>query len=236
MQEALDMGYKDVDAFVEAGGDPDKHVSAHEFVRYGKLQKSMREQNRRFEAKQQEYEQRFEQLNKMHSIQMEQEINKLKAQQRSAVEDADPEAYDRAQQQIEAIQEKASETTQVAPAKDPAVVEWESRNPWINDPNDPKAPAAQGIWYAYIQANPNATVESALAHVDQQLAKLAPPTNPLRDMPSASEAGTRTSSRKKTLTMSDLSHEERNLWNTAGHSIWGGDEKAFLKSAADARK
>jgi hypothetical protein len=35
--------------------------------------------------------------------------------------------------------------------------------------------------------------------------------------------------------MDDLTQEEREMWRNAS-DIWGGDQKAFLKSVEDARK
>jgi hypothetical protein len=236
MQEALDAGYKDKEAFVEAGGDPEKHVSPHEFVRYGKLQKSMREQMRRFDQKEQEFEKRFEHLNQMHKTQMDLKISELKAQQREAVDEADGDKFDRAQTEIEKIQEQ---NTQPATTSDkhPSIVEWESDKEWINDEDDIRAQTAQGAWSAFFNKNPGGAVENALTYVDKQLAKLSPPppTNPLRDMPTATEQGKRTSGKKRGVTMDDLTHEEREMWRN-GSEIWGGDQKAFLKSVEDSRK
>jgi hypothetical protein len=235
MQEALDAGYKDKEAFVEAGGDPEKHVSPHEFVRYGKLQKSMREQMRRFESKEQEFEKRFEHLNQMHKMDMDSKIKALKEQQRAAVDEADGEAFDRAQVEIEAIQEQNTQPA-VTTDKHPSIVKWESDKDWINDEEDIRALTAQGAWNAYIAKNPDETVENALAFVDKQLEKLAPTqVNPLRDMPTATEKGKRTAGKKRGVTMDDLTQEEREMWRNAS-DIWGGDQKAFLKSVEDARK
>lgn len=238
-QEAMDGGWKDKDAFVEAGGDAEKHVSPHEFIRYGKLQKTLKEQQRRFEAKEQDYDQRFENLNKLHKVQLDQKITSLQAKQRAAVEDADSEAYDQAQTEINSLQEQQTTevSTETTPNKDPLTIAWEEKNPWINDTNDPRAQAAQGFWGAYAQNSPNGNVAGALAYVDEQLAKLSPPqTNLRREQPSTTETNTRTNTRKRGLQMSDLTNDERDLWRNAGQSIWNGDEKAFLKSAADARK
>ena len=234
MQEALDAGYKDKDAFVEAGGDPEKHVSPHEFVRYGKLQKSMREQMRRFEQKEQEFEKRFEHLNQMHKTQMDIKINELKAQQREAVDEADGDKFDRAQSEIEKIQEQSTQPA-TTPDKHPSIVEWESDKEWINDEEDIRTLTAQGAWNSYTAKNPNESIENALSYVDRQLAKLSPPTNPLRDMPTATEKGKRTTGKKRGITMDDLNREEREMWRNASE-IWGGDQKAFLKSVEDSRK
>lgn len=236
MKEALEMGYKEKEDFVDAGGDPEKHVSPHEYVRYGKLQKSMREQMRRFEQKEKEFEQRFEHLNQMHKVQMDNKIKELKAQQRAAVEEADGDAFDRAQAEIDEIHSQNMQPVENKQEKHPAIQNWESDKDWINDDEDIRTLTAQGAWNAYVAKYPNNTVEQALEYVDMQLKKLSTPSNPLRDIPTATEKTSRRTSNKRGLSMSDLTSDEMGLWRNAGHSIWGGDEKAFLKSVEDARK
>jgi len=236
--EAEAMGWTDKETFVAKGGDPEKHVSPHEYVRYGKLQDST---NSRIASLERKFEDRLTNLNRLHEAQQVSKIKDLQAQQRQAVDDADTARYDAIQGQIESV---AAETVPQTVTKDPAIVEWEASNPWINNPSDPKTVDAQGLWNSFAAQNPNATTAMALAHVDAKMEKLYPtekPTNSRRNQPSANETSTPARRGKsRELSMNDLSHDERQEYANVGHMFPGKDgkpsQKVFLKAVQDARK
>jgi hypothetical protein len=234
-QEAIDMGnWKRKDEFVADGGDPERWSSAHEYVKYGKIQSAMKDQAAKFDRKAREFDDRLENVNKLHQAQREADIASLKDKQRVAASEADVEAYDAHQKQIDALQEAPA-----APTKDPLITEWEAKNTWIDDDDDPRAATATGAWNNFIAKNKDASVQQALAHVDSIVAKITPPVgNPRRDAAPATETTVtktpRGSARK--LTMNDLNTDERMMWAQTGDSMWSGDETKYLKACADARK
>jgi len=225
-KEAMEEGWSPLDKFE---GDPDKWVSAREFVRYGKLQKTMNRMKDEFDS-------RLRDVNKYHEMQKAQAVAELKAQQKQAVRSGDEETYDVIQKRIEQFESAAPSTS-----KDPVVAAWEEKNAWVNDPNDPRTLEANAFYAGYKQRNPSATEGDALAYVDERLAKLYPDTkkNALRDTPTRSESGGQrptTNSNKRALDWGDLHPDELKAWKDYGSDMFKGDKKAFLKIAADARK
>tara|TARA_R110000850_G_C9996087_1_gene467970 strand:+ start:20059 stop:20865 length:807 start_codon:yes stop_codon:yes gene_type:complete len=232
-QKAWDGGWRPEDQFE---GNPDNWKTAREYNMYGEFQEQLRGVQNDSRKKDQEFDTRIANLNKLHEHQTETAINTLRSQQRQAVEEADTEEFDRLQAEIDGHNTSAVDNT--VPAKDPAIVAWESANPWINDDGDEKAQQAMAF-FNVAASRPNATPQSALKYVDDQLAKLHPaPTNPRREMPTNTETSTRQSSqrqRSRDLTMNDLTRDEADQYKQFGHSMFAS-EKDFLKAVADARK
>lgn len=225
-KEAIDEGWRPKEEFE---GDPDKWVSAHEFVRYGKLQKTMNRMRSDFDD-------RLRDVNKYHEMQKAQAIAELKAQQKQAVRSGDEETYDVIQKRIDQFESSASSTS-----KDPVVAAWEAKNTWVNDANDPRTLEANAFYAGYKHRNPSATESDALAYVDERLEKMYPTQNKnlLRDVPARTETGGQrptTASSKRSLDWGDLTRDEVKAWNDYGSNMFNGDKKAFLKIAADARK
>ena len=239
-QEAMKDGWTRRDDWEKAGKDPERHKSAHEFVEYGKLKSAMNETKRSLDETKADFDKRIESLNKLHKADIELKIKSLKAQQRTAISEADTEAYDSAQQQIDEIQAvDAPKKEPVQAGKDPLITEWENKNKWIDDPADPKAQIANGLWNGYAQSNPNATTKQKLDYVDQQLEAMGiikPPSNPRRDSPNETERGATIAKSGSKISMSTLTAEEKDTWRMHGNDIWGGDEKLFLQSVKDSRR
>jgi hypothetical protein len=238
-KEAMDMGgWKPKEDFIADGGDADRWSSAHEFVKYGKLQASVREQKQSFDRKAKEFDERLENVNKIHQATLETKIAEVRTQMRTAASEADIEGFDSAQKQLEHLEGQRQAPVATTPGKDPSIQAWEDKNSWINDPEDPRALTAQGAWNNFYATNPHATADQALNHVDKMVAKISPPTNPLRDAAATTETTARPAARVKSraLTMSDLNQDERDMWRHTGASMWGGDEAKYLKACTDARK
>ena len=233
-QKAWDGGWRPEDQFE---GNPDNWKTAKEYNMYGEFQEQLRDVQNSSRRKDQEFDSRIANLNKLHDKQQEAAINTLKGQQRQAVEEADTERYDQLQVEIDGHKPEQAEQ---APDKDPVIAAWEDKNAWINDPNDEKAQQAIAF-YNVAAARPNATAQSSLDYVDNQLAKLYPePTNARRDMPTQTEQTNRPASRSnsrrsKDLTMNDLTRDEADQYKQFGSSMFKS-EKDFLKAVADARK
>lgn len=227
-KEAMEMGWKPKEQFLEEGGNEEVWSSAREYVKYGKLQQANKDLHDKIDRIGKGFDRRVEELNKLHKAQMDAKLSELRNQQRTAVENADTEAYDHAQKQIDDLQKDVK-------SSDPLIAEWESNNPWIYDPNNPKTFAANGIFSSFMATNPGATTEQALEHLDKKMAETFPDVNPRRETAPTTEASAPTR-KKRGLTMSDLTPDERDLWRNAGTALFNNDEKVFLKACEDARK
>lgn len=235
-QRAWDDGWRHEE---EYEGDPTRWKTAREYNMYGDHQKELRSLKEDQRAKNQDFEDRLTGVNKLHQAQLEIKVNELKSDRRKAVEMADTDEYDRIQTQIEEAEKQPEPVPPAQPGKDPLIADWESKNAWIGDGSQ-KASDASAMWNAFSQANPNGTIQQALAHVDKQIERLYPseqPSNPRREQPSMNERPTQTPRRTKgrELTMNDLNADEKECWNKFGSQMYK-NEKEFLKTVADARK
>lgn len=235
-QKAWDSGWRPQDQFE---GNPDNWRTAGEYNLFGEMQReneSLRSDQRRQSA---DFEQRFSNLNKMHQAQQENAIADLKKQQREAVEEQDIERFDELQKQIE-NQEPITQS-EAPVAKNQSIVDWETKNPWVNDPASEKGQDAIALYNA-AASKQGATIESSLAHVDKRMALLYPDeplNNPRRSMPTMGEQSrtpNRSSrSKSKDLSMSDLTNDEKRDYENFGREMFK-DEDSFLKAVADGRK
>ena len=232
-QQAFDQGWRPQDDFK---GDQDNWKTPKESIKDGEWLAKLKEKDQLLDRIEENFNKQIADTNKLHEARRQAEIKKLKVDQRDAVDAADTEAYDKAQEQIAEL-EKAPEQVEQQPVKDVSVTEWEAKNPWINDSNDEKTPVAQAIWNSYLQKNKGATTQQALAHVDDRISKLYPTnnSNPRRDQPNTTETPRKVSRKGKALTMGDLTNDERQEWSTFGASIFK-TESAFLKAVVNARK
>ena len=231
-QAAYDQGWRPEEEFEGKEGN---WKTAKEYVKDGEFISKITELNRKIDAQKNEFDERLENTNKLNEARRKAEIEELKARRREAVNNADEEEYDKAQAKIDKLEEVA-DVTPSTPRKDPAIIEWENKNAWINDPSDERTAIAQGIWNNYSSQNPNATAAEALAHVDSRINKLYPASNPRREQPDANETPTRKPRQKgRELSMSDLTQDEQAEWDKYG-SMMFKDQKAFLKAVTDTRK
>jgi hypothetical protein len=221
-KEAAEDGWKPKEEFE---GDPEKWTSAREFVRYGKLMKTMNNMKNDFDV-------RIRDVNAYHEMQKAAEINELKSQQRRAVRSGDEEAFDIIQQRIDGF-----ERSKQVSSKDPAVADWESRNPWINNHEDPKTIEANAFYIGVKKSNPTISEKDALAYVDERLGKLYQQTNPLRSVQTRAETGGQrvTNATKGAVSWGDLTQSELKDWKNFGETMFK-DQKTFLKAVSDARK
>lgn len=241
-KEAQAMGHTSKEDFVANGGDPDRWKTEHEYVSYGKLQARLDKQNHKMDDMSNKFDQRVEGLNKIHQQQMDAKIKSLRDEQRNAVEERDTDRFDKAEKEIEElsaqkVEDKPNETS----TKDDAILAWEDKNPWINDPNDPKSQMTTGLWNGYVKANPNASVSEALNYVDKQLEAMSPPQhNQRRDNVNTTERGNQTQRTKgKVTSIKQLSPEWQQEWARTGFDIWGNNKEgiaAFIQAAQDSEK
>lgn len=235
-QKAWDQGWRPEEDFQ---GDKDNWKTAKEYVKDGEWIAKINELKQSQDKQNQEFEERLKNVNKFHEAKREEELKNLKAQQRNAVEMADPDAFDAAQEKIDNLEKQSKPVEEPSsPAKNPSIEAWEAKNPWINDVNDERSGIAQGLYNQFANQNPDATIEQALSHVDEKLSKFFPQednSNPRRNQPNSTESGNRKSRRtNKDLTMGDLTPDERGQWAQFGKSIFK-TEAAFLKAVKDSR-
>lgn len=122
-------------------------------------------------------------------------------------------------------------------AEHPTVQQWRQKNPWIEQ-QTPKTAYAERVFLNYIQQNinnPSATIEQGLDMVEKAVAREFPSTNPNQQRPSMSSRSNRPSPRAAniTLSMNDLTREERLVWQTMGKSF--KNQAEFLRAVADDR-
>jgi len=228
-EKPVSKGYMDKDAWVAAGKDPDEWVSPEVFKERGIRIEETSKLRKQLSQIQQEADNRIANLNKLHRIQLESERNKLLVDRDNAIETADKAEVRRLDQALEKNQELQKDL-QDAPAKPAEVVEWESENQWIFDPEDPRTAPAIAAFTEAQQAGK--TMASCILAADRAAAKInvsAPvvkrtPTS-TADAPKARQV----SGGKIQLTMRDLTAEERQF-----RSFYS-TEKEFLQAVADDR-
>ena len=232
-QKAYDQGWRPEDQY---DGDKANWKSADRYVSDGEWMTKLKERDQRIERVEREMKERLDNQNKLHEMRRMKELDDLKAKQRQAVDDADTDAYDTTQRQIDELQAQEIEPVQPQqPQVDPLITDWVSRNPWINDANDDRSAVAMGALQLFQQSNPNASIQEAINHVEGRVNKMFPTENPRRQQPNTTETGRRPAKRaNRELTMNDLTQQERNEWETHGRIMFK-NQKDFLQAVKDAR-
>ena len=223
-QKAYDQGWRPEDDFK---GPSENWKTPREYIQAG-------EHMQQINALKSEFNERIENVNRYNAAQTEAKIKELKLQQRVTIEEADTEAYDQKQVEIDALHEQQTTTQAGDP---PEIAAWKAKNTWFEDQTDERGGVAVSVWNNYLQKNPNATNEQALAHVDSRIQSIYPTNNenPRRDQPNVTENNSRRPSRKgRSLSMADLTSEEKGEWNQFGSMMF--TEAEFLKAASDKRK
>ena len=117
-------------------GDPDAWVTAAEFIRKGQgmLKTTLRKQDERLEELQTTMTQFKDHYSNVETKAYERAITDLKAEQRTAVEEGDTEAFDAVQGKIDDLSEDIAkpEAPKKQPAEDPNFTAWASSNAWYN--------------------------------------------------------------------------------------------------------
>ncbi len=232
-QKAFDQGWRPKEEFE---GSEDNWKTAKEYVRDGEWMDKLKQVEQRMERERNEFDQRLDNANKLQEARRKQELDTLKKKQREAVDLADTDAFDEASRQIDELSaQSVPEVKNQQPAMDPLITQYVNDNPWINDPNDNRTIIAMGALQAYQGANPSASIQDAINHVNSKVNELTAPNNPRRQQPNANEHSRRqTRSQNRELTMNDLTNEERSEWASFGKTLFK-TEKAYLAAVKDAR-
>lgn len=234
-KEAYEMGWRPKEQFK---GDPENWTSAKAYIQYQKLNRKVAQQKIDFDK---QLKENNEFNRNLYKSQIEILKKQLEQKRDLAVEEGDLDGFKENQKQLDDIvqQEKQySQPKQPDRLNDPAIDDWINRNPWIAQ-DTPKSRAADAMLEAIKFEHPELDIKNQLEMLDERLglAPKKPALNPRRSAPSLSEQGTRRvgSKSNRDLTMSDLTQEERDAWRLMGKSIYGGDEKKFLKSVKNSR-
>lgn len=234
-KEAYEMGWRPKDQFK---GDPENWTSAKAYIQYQKLNKKVAQQKIDFEK---QLKENNEFNRNLYKSQIEILKKQLEQKRDLAVEEGDLDSFRENQKQLDDIvqqERQYAEPKQQARIDDPAIDEWINRNPWIAQ-DTPKSRAADAMLDAIRFEYPELDTKRQLEILDERLglAPKKPALNPRRTAPSLNEQGTRRVATKsnRDLTMNDLTQEERDAWRLMGKSIYGGDEKKFLKSVKNSR-
>jgi len=230
-QAARDQGWRPKE---EWSGDPDGWKSADHFVEWGDMRQTIKQLRDSTKSQQKQFDERLTNVNKFHQAQLEQQKVSLQTDFDDAVVSGDT-----AKARIIADQQASvnNDLQQYAQPEKPRyddnlVAQWESQNPWIDEVG-PKAAFAQATFQEQLR-NGKSTAEGLQAVDSEMAAHFAsqPAVNPARNAPAAvaSSAAPVRQARERSLTMSDVTSQEK-----AMKSMFG-NEKDFLKAVADSRK
>lgn len=240
--KALNLGWKPRD---EWEGDPDDWTSAKRFNQTRDIidsNKSLRANQDRLEHN---FNERLENTNKLNKQIMEAKVVELKSKRDSAAAEADMPTYNEANKQLEDLE--APEKPAAAPNNQanyakavydhPVTQQFITDNPWIKG-DGAKAVYGQKIFADYLANSPaNGTIEEGLQLVKTSVNREFPQKNANRE--SRKTLGERGRgpgkvASRNSLTMDDLTREEKNIYDEMG-SQWK-DQKEFLQAVADLRE
>jgi hypothetical protein len=202
----------------------DDWVTFKQFNKNGEMIAKVRKLEANQHRAQQEFETRLANNNKLTQAMIKEKEQQLE----EAVQMADVGKVKAIQGQIDDL--KAPTPQPQAPVKDPIVSEWEERNAWVNNPDDPKTPYANSRYTAYLRQGKSN--EEALNLVDADIASAFPNTNPRRNNAPTPERSVSKPGKKATqkLSMKDVTHEEQKFRHMFK------SEAEFLQSVSDIRK
>lgn len=259
-KEAYDQGWRPLEEFIKEGHLEENFVTAKEYIRYGKLNKSFRELQEENLRTRNDFDDRFKKLNSYHKSQNELRIEELQRKRRDAIENADLEQHDVYDKKIERLKadgatlettvesKPTSQTAQqsVQQGEDADIIKWKTENSWINDKSDPRRRFAQATWNEYVADNPQGvTNKQAIAYVNSELKRAFPTqVNPMRNAAAPTEARRQSQApgkKSQEPAWNDLTAVEKAYWNKTKDAFWcdkkgNYDEKGYIQSAIDSRR
>ncbi len=244
-------------------GDPDRWLNPAQYNRFGLIFDKMSKTNDQLEALEAKTNKTLAQNNKFHEQQqtlLNRQIDELKTKRTEAIDLADTPAADAAQEQIDTLKGEI-ETSEAAatlasppatPADHPAIKKWNEDHVWIKE-STPRAAFAHAEFIRNLEELGRASkgdltgtdvdtiVGEALSAMESSVTKAFPPRNANRDLPADSLRGRHsTRGRSGQLTMSDLDHDEKMMYQEFGNDYKDNkgkaSEKEFLKAVASARE
>lgn len=218
-------GWTNKDEWSEAGHNPDDWKSAKNFNEFGDLLANHKSMRKDFDDTRSQFDSRLENQRIVLNAQNEQKIADLEAQRATHVENADIDAFNATQKQIDNL----------ATVNEPAPVnndqsdlnQWNASNAWIND-NSPKAAFAKSE-FGRLNGS-GMSVSQSIEMMEASVKNSFPDVNERRNQAPRGEVPRRSNTAKpKTLSMNDATPEDmkfRHMFN---------DEKEFLQAIKDTR-
>jgi hypothetical protein len=225
------------DDWIASGKDPDEWRSPREFKERGELIESNKVLRKSIERLKEDTDSQIKNLNTLHQIKLQNELEDLISKRDQAIEVADLKETKRLdvkiaanQEQSELVKEKAEATPQ--PQKAQEVMEFMEENPWAKDVADPRTIYANKIINHAMEVN-NKTLAGALRLAEKAvLEKFSDPQKKSAPMVESSRTAGKASQSTGTLTWSQLTPAEEKCWVPG---MWK-DESEFLKAVANDRK
>ena len=231
-------GYITKEDWVASGKPADEWVTEDVFKERTQRIKETSRLKRELAHKNEELDNRIKNLNALSQAQINRLQAQLEAERDRAIEVADKSEVKRLDKEINSLRSESeliAEKTPQQQQRDPAILEWEADNPWVNDPDDPRRSIAIDAFVKAQQAGK--TMAGCLLAADKSVMNYEPKQErrkmaPMADM---SKSSAPPKSGGVTLTWSQLKQDEvayyDELFEPAGMS-----KKDFLKTVADQRK
>jgi hypothetical protein len=223
-------------------GDPELWTPAREFVKFGEVLEANKRLHSKIDHMENQFSNRLDNLQQFHEHKLKAERARLTADRDAAAEEADMEAYKRANDGLEALDKKPENLKPANPMENivnhPSTQAFIQKNPWIKG-QDPKGVYGQKIftdWLTQNINNPNAILEDGLKFVEDEVSKSFPPRNKNRERTNQMgerKGGPKKSGSKLSITMDDLTPMEKDMFQSFGSSY--KTEKDFLQAVLDAR-
>jgi hypothetical protein len=233
------QGWTDYAPYVDRGGDPANWRPAREFVERGEMIGELKTLRQSQASQEKSFDERLVNNNKLHEQQTALFINELEIKRDQAIERGDK---DEAVGYMDNISELKTEPAP-KPEASPDMAKAEKLDSLIRDGNewiygqDDKGDYAASLLRDYWQKGHSP--EEIVTMISNKVDKVFPSTNVNhnRNIPAATNnsKGPGGKAQARSLTMNDLSSDERKLWN-GGHNPLFTDEKKFLQSVQDSRR
>lgn len=236
---AMDKGWRPKE---EWEGDPDDWRPAKQFLEWGEMRSTIKNQSSQINGMKKSYTQDISNLNAVHKKQLEIREKQIKSELKAAIKDGNEELAEEliTEQGEIAGQKNSLDSTGSANVQNDAVIqgEWEENNPWIFDATDPRAAAAHSA-FNLATSKGITDMSEKLAFVDERVQKLGIGSGRVNqnrhkagNVAGSSVTGNGNKGRK--LTMNDITSDESQLREIFADGPEG--DKLFLKSIENMRK
>lgn len=239
VKQAESHGWKDWDAHIENGGEPEKWVSAEVFNERGRsIKSSIKQKSNHNKAQTEAVTKALKDVNEVHKVQMDIKLADLVAQKHTAVEDGEADKVAKLDASIDQTKDgikklEAAEATISAVPNDDIVHEqqWSQDNAWFNEMS-PKGSYARELAQSALKQGYNG--EALTSYIEKQVADAFPARNLNREKPGMSDkGGKRSSSNNEALTMDSLNGEELKIAQALMNN--NIDEKDVLEMVKNSR-
>ena len=204
---------------------PDK-IGAAEFNRRAPLFEKISAQNRKLKDLERQVNALANHTKTVEQKTREKVLNELKNKQREAVETGDTDAFDKAEEQIKALDEDEGFKEPVQPEIPKPIQDFAARNEWFEKDEDMTTFAVAKVQTLAAQGVP---LEKALEMAETKVKELFPqkfktPENPNKSKPQRTMSGNNQQSSNK-MTMASLTPEQKHVWYALKGTM---TEKEFL--------